>query len=112
MTDVGARCPTCAPAKKLPQFELGPDQLPPFIQRAQIVLMVKGAQVNNEIRINGNLIERFLDKAPRDGSFGEFSAEFPVDWLHEGANTLRIKSVRGGDLDDFEFVNVRILLKQ
>lgn len=24
MTDVGARCPTCAPARKLPQFELGP----------------------------------------------------------------------------------------
>ena len=24
MTDVGARCPTCAPARKLPQFEIGP----------------------------------------------------------------------------------------
>lgn len=24
MTDVGARCPTCAPARKLPQFEVGP----------------------------------------------------------------------------------------
>lgn len=24
MTDVGARCPTCAPARKLPQFELSP----------------------------------------------------------------------------------------
>ncbi len=94
------------------QFELAPDQLPPYIQRAQIVLMVKGAQVSNEIRINGNRLERFLDTAPRDGSFGEFLAEFPVDWLHEGANTLRIKSVRGGDLDDFEFVNVRILLKR
>ncbi len=23
-TDVGARCPTCAPARKLPQFEVGP----------------------------------------------------------------------------------------
>ncbi len=23
-TDVGARCPTCAPARKLPQFEIGP----------------------------------------------------------------------------------------
>jgi hypothetical protein len=93
------------------QFELASDQLPPYIRRAQIVLMVKGAQVNNEIRINGNRLERFLDKAPQDGSFGEFLAEFPVDWLQEGANTLRIKSVRGGDLDDFEFVNVRILLK-
>ncbi len=24
MTDVGARCPDCAPARKLPQFEVGP----------------------------------------------------------------------------------------
>jgi hypothetical protein len=24
MTDVGARCPDCAPSRKLPQFELGP----------------------------------------------------------------------------------------
>ena len=24
MTDVGARCPTCAPTRKLPQFEVGP----------------------------------------------------------------------------------------
>jgi hypothetical protein len=24
MTDVGARCPACAPARKLPQFEVGP----------------------------------------------------------------------------------------
>ena len=24
MTDVGARCPACAPARKLPQFEIGP----------------------------------------------------------------------------------------
>ena len=94
------------------QFELTPDQLPPYIRRAQIVLMVKGAQVNNEIRINGNRLERFLDTAPRDGSFGEFLAEFPVNWLHEGENTLRIKAVRGDDLDDFEFVNVRIRLNQ
>jgi hypothetical protein len=27
MTDVGARCPDCAPARKLPQFELGPVML-------------------------------------------------------------------------------------
>lgn len=26
-TDVGARCPTCAPARKLPQFEVGPTYL-------------------------------------------------------------------------------------
>lgn len=26
-TDVGARCPTCAPRRKLPQFEIGPAHL-------------------------------------------------------------------------------------
>lgn len=27
MTDVGGRCPDCAPARKLPQFEIGPTML-------------------------------------------------------------------------------------
>ena len=90
------------------EFRLTAEQLSSDAGQAEIVLLVKGAQVDNEIRINGNLLERFLDRAPRDGSFGEFTAEFPIQWLVEGTNTLHIRSVRGGDLDDFEFVNVRI----
>jgi len=72
--------------------------------------MVKGVQVGNELRINGNLLEARMNRSPRDGSFGEFVAEFPASWLIKGANTLQIKSVRGSDLDDFEFVNVHIRL--
>jgi hypothetical protein len=39
MTDVGARCPACAPARKLPQFELGPL----FALRGLAAAIVSGA---------------------------------------------------------------------
>ncbi len=94
------------------EFQITAGQLSSDADQAEIVLLVKGAQVNNEIRINGNLLDRFLDRAPRDGSFGQFTAQFPIQWLVEGTNTLHIRSVRGGDLDDFEFVNVRIRFKR
>jgi len=38
-TDVGARCPTCAPARKLPQFEVGPL----YILRGAAAALVAGA---------------------------------------------------------------------
>lgn len=38
-TDVGARCPACAPRRKLPQFELGPV----WISRALGAALVSGA---------------------------------------------------------------------
>ncbi len=37
-TDVGARCPTCAPARKLPQFEIGPV----YLMRATVAALVAG----------------------------------------------------------------------
>ena len=39
MTDVGARCPACAPARKLPQFELAPL----FVLRGAAAAAVAGA---------------------------------------------------------------------
>ncbi len=39
MTDVGARCPACAPARKLPQFEVGPL----WILRGLTAALVAGA---------------------------------------------------------------------
>jgi len=39
MTDVGARCPTCAPRRKLPQFEIGPL----FLLRGAAAAAVAGA---------------------------------------------------------------------
>jgi hypothetical protein len=39
MTDVGARCPDCAPRRKLPQFEVGPV----FVLRAVVAAAIAGA---------------------------------------------------------------------
>src|SRR3990170_287541 len=39
MTDVGARCPTCAPRRKLPQFEVGPI----WLLRGGAAALVSGA---------------------------------------------------------------------
>ncbi len=92
-------------------FVLAADQTAPAVSGAEIVMLAKGCQAPNEIRINGNLIEKRLTGSPQDGSFGEYRAAFPASWLAAGANTLHIRSTRGNaDLDDFEFVNVRILL--
>ncbi len=38
-TDVGARCPTCAPARKLPQFEIGPL----YLLRGGVAALAAGA---------------------------------------------------------------------
>lgn len=90
-------------------FRLADDQAPPAIVRAEIVLLVKGAQGRNEIHVNGRLLPERLTGSPRDGSFGTFRARVPADWLVAGENTLRIRSVHGDvDFDDFEFVNVRL----
>jgi hypothetical protein len=39
MTDVGARCPDCAPMRKLPQFEIGPI----FVLRGLAAALAAGA---------------------------------------------------------------------
>ncbi|MDY7109835.1 MAG: hypothetical protein SYC29_14480 [Planctomycetota bacterium] len=92
-------------------FELAADQLPRSEGQAKVLFLVRGAQRNNRIRINDQLLDTRLNRAPRDGSFGPFQATFPASWLREGTNTLEIRSVYGGsDYDDFEFVNIRIRL--
>ncbi len=76
---------------------------------AEVLLLAKGLQGVNEIRINGNLLDDRFTGSPADGSFGAFRARFPAEWLRAGDNTLGITSVRGAhDFDDFEFVNPRI----
>jgi hypothetical protein len=95
------------------RYTLTRDQTPPAITRAEIVLLAKGCQAPNEIRVNGRLLDQRLTGSPGDGSFGEFRARFPADWLVEGENTISIRSVRGtADLDDFEFVNVQVRLSR
>jgi len=90
-------------------FEVTGDRLPPNFSRAQVWMLVKGAQSNNRIRINGTMLRTRLNDAPDDGSYGEFTAPFDIRLLEEGENIIEIISVdETGDLDDFEFVNVQI----
>jgi hypothetical protein len=90
-------------------FDVTRDRLPPNFSRAQVWMLVKGAQSNNRIRINGTMLRTRLNDAPGDGSYGEFTAPFDIRLLDEGGNTIEIISVdETGDLDDFEFVNVQI----
>jgi hypothetical protein len=78
---------------------------------AEIRLVVKGAQENDEVRINGNLLDTFINNSPEDGSFGEVVLPVNASYLHEGTNTLSITSIDGGKtFDDFEFANMLIYL--
>ena len=93
-------------------FTLRDFQMPSAIGISEIRMLVRGAQADNEIRINGNVILKRITRSPRDGSYEEFTATFPAAWLAEGENDLDIRSVFGKvDMDDFEFVNIRIHLK-
>jgi len=47
MTDVGARCPTCAPSRKLPQFEVGPV----YLLRGAAAALVSGVAVGGLWRL-------------------------------------------------------------
>jgi hypothetical protein len=92
-------------------FEIAPDSLATPLERAEVRLMAKGVQRRHKIFVNDKLLDRRLDKAPEDGSFGEFVAPFDPSWLTAGANTLRVDALPSDDdIDDFEFVNIRIYL--
>lgn len=92
-------------------FEIAEDQLPPHFSGSAIAMMAKGVQCPPHIWINDQRIDHDLDESPRDGSFGEFEFEFDIDTMHEGENTVRIRTTScRGDLDDWEFVNVQIRL--
>ncbi len=92
-------------------FELAADQLPPHHNRAEVVLLAKGVQRRHSIFINDNLLDDRLDDAPSDGSFGEFVVSFDASYLKAGENAVRIVAKPSDtDIDDFEFVNVRIRL--
>ena len=92
-------------------FQLTATQRPPYYTAAEVTMLVKGVQMDHRIRINNEVIQERLNDAPDDGSFGVFRAAFTPDLLKVGANTIEIlASSRGDDVDDFEFVNLRIRL--
>ena len=81
------------------------------IDRAELRLLVKGVQRRHRIFINNHQLSSRLDESPEDGGFGEFVAPFDASILSEGANRLRIVAAPSSDdIDDFEFVNVRVYL--
>jgi len=79
---------------------------------AAVTLLAKGLQAENIVSINGRELPQRLSRSPSDGSFGQRTLGFDASWLREGPNTLEIESVvsSGRDHDDFEVVNIQILL--
>ncbi|MEO1512995.1 MAG: hypothetical protein AAFU70_13065, partial [Planctomycetota bacterium] len=52
-----------------------------------------------------------LRRSPADGRFAAQRLAIPLRMLRPGENTVTIRSVAGtADLDDFEFINARIIL--
>ena len=94
------------------RFDLSDRQIAPFVQRAEVRMLVKGVQRRHGMVINGTLLAKRLSKAPRDGGFGEFAAAIDPALLRAGENTFRLLCAPpvGSDFDDFEFVNVQIHL--
>jgi len=95
------------------EFELGPDQLPPNVRRAEIVMLAKGVQLPNPVGVNGRRLATTLQESPEDGSFGEQRIPVPLSHLEQGTNWIAFRSIRtpGTDVDDFEFVNVRVVFE-
>lgn len=92
-------------------FELAADQAPPFVSGGELTMLTRGVQMPHPILINGRPVNLRLTHSPADGSFGEYRAAFDVSVLQAGGNTLEIHALaRGGDIDDFEFVNVQVRL--
>ena len=94
------------------RFDLSDRQIAPYVQQAEVRMLVKGVQRRHGMVINGTLLTKRLSKAPRDGGFGEFVAAIDPALLRVGENTFRILCAPpvGSDFDDFEFVNVQIHL--
>ncbi|HZW08365.1 MAG TPA: carboxypeptidase regulatory-like domain-containing protein [Phycisphaerales bacterium] len=95
-------------------FRLEAEQLERPIRVAELHLLVRGAQNHNPIFVNGEEVEAHVTDSPEDGSFGAFIARIPLEWLREGDNEIEIHATQreGTDIDDFEFVNPRLLLKR
>ncbi|MEK6799141.1 MAG: hypothetical protein AABZ12_09275 [Planctomycetota bacterium] len=93
------------------EFELPEEELSRPYRRAEVMLWAKGVQRRHKIVVNGITLKRRLDRAPDDGSFGEFRAPMDAALIQAGRNTLEIVAAPSDvDIDDFEFVNVRVRL--
>ncbi|MGI9012685.1 MAG: hypothetical protein ACR2GY_00380 [Phycisphaerales bacterium] len=94
-------------------FEVTDEQARMGYNVAEITFLCKGVQARNKVRINGRLLPDRLSESPSDGSFGEWTRTFDIRLLQVGTNEVMIESTDDlGDLDDFEFINVQIVLKR
>lgn len=93
-------------------FTLRPDQLLPPTARAELRMLAKGAQLDNQVIINGRRLSVHLTGSPDDGSYGPIRLPIPLGALRPGDNTLEIQAVQrqGTDIDDFEFINIQLHL--
>lgn len=86
-----------------------------FLQydQATLEVFVKGSQdsinngLPNYISIN-NIIVGSMGDSPEDGSFEKVFINFPISYLNEGNNIVKIISSEGNTYDDFEFTNLKI----
>ena len=98
-------------ASFIAEFKLSGRQVAPYVGLAEIGMLAKGVQMSHPIYINGVRLRHRMSRSPRDGRFGEFVAPFDPRLLRVGMNTVEIRAKsRAGDIDDFEFVNVRLRL--
>lgn len=76
-----------------------------------VSMMAKGMQFPATLRINGFEVGKLTRLSPIDGSFGLCDLRFAPNILKSGENEISIQTAeRGGDQDDFEFVNVQLRL--
>jgi hypothetical protein len=86
-----------------------------FLQNGQVTLelFVKGSQDStnegfpNTISLN-DVVVGSLGDSPVDGSFEKISVNFPISYLNEGSNSIKIISVEGNTYDDFEFTTIKV----
>ena len=92
------------------RFTIPPERHTAGFSAAEFRLVTKGSQLENRVFLNGDRIG-VLAESPGDGSFGEQAILAPIDRLQPGENVLEIRAVkrRDTDIDDFEFVNVRLV---
>lgn len=93
-------------------FVLDRAQLTGPVVGAELRTLVRGAQNRNPITVNGHRLTTTMTDSPPDGSFGMFTARIPLPILREGENVIQIRATdrQGTDIDDFEFVNPRLVL--
>jgi len=93
-------------------FVLDRAQLAAPVVGAELRTLVRGAQNRNPITVNGHQLSTAMTDSPPDGSFGMFTARIPLRLLREGQNVIQIRATdrQGTDIDDFEFVNPRLVL--